>query len=437
MAGYGEALRQVKWQEVQAALQPGEAAIEFVHYRFWNKKQTDSVMYAALVLSAGVEPPRFIPLFEEKQLELLLQRGAAPYEVHIKSLYAYSPPGTGKSQKSLYQLLWQPLETALGTTKTIYFSPSGLLHRLSLAAVPVSATATLADRHTLVEVGSTRSLVVKSPLPADLGGAGFLFGGIQYDMDSTAVIQANTALPTTTLAELRRALSFSQTDSTLRGGSWKYLPGSEKEVADAEKIMQETGLPVHTTRGYAATEEAFKRMSNPSPRILHLATHGFFFPDPKHEKVKIQGTDPVFKWSDNPLVRSGLILAGGNHAWKTGQPLKPGMDDGILTAYEISQMNLSNTELVVLSACETGLGDIQGNEGVYGLQRAFKIAGAKYVIMSLWQVPDQQTARLMTAFYKKWLTEKMTIPEAFRAAQQELRGRGFNPFYWAGFVLVE
>ena len=137
------------------------------------------------------------------------------------------------------------------------------------------------------------------------------------------------------------------------------------------------------------------------------------------------------------MLRSGLIMAGGNHAWKTGQPLRPGMDDGILTAYEISQMNLSNTELVVLSACETGLGDIQGNEGVYGLQRAFKIAGAKYLIMSLWQVPDQQTARLMTLFYKKWLTEKMTIPEAFRAAQNELRGRGFDPLYWAGFVLVE
>ncbi|MBP6810017.1 MAG: CHAT domain-containing protein, partial [Saprospiraceae bacterium] len=157
---------------------------------------------------------------------------------------------------------------------------------------------------------------------------------------------------------------------------------------------------------------------------------GFFFPD-----------------SDHPMIRSGLLLAGANHAWKTGKPLKPGMEDGILTAYEISQMNLSNTELVVLSACETGLGDIQGNEGVYGLQRAFKIAGAKYLIMSLWQVPDKQTSLLMTTFYKKWLPsdaeakavkeQKMTIPEAFRAAQKELRDAGLDPYQWAGFVLVE
>jgi len=100
-------------------------------------------------------------------------------------------------------------------------------------------------------------------------------------------------------------------------------------------------------------------------------------------------------------------------------------------------MNLSNTELVVLSACETGLGDIQGNEGVYGLQRAFKIAGAKYLIMSLWQVPDKQTSLLMATFYKKWLELKMTIPEAFHAAQKELREIGLDPYQWAGFVFLD
>ena len=136
------------------------------------------------------------------------------------------------------------------------------------------------------------------------------------------------------------------------------------------------------------------------------------------------------------MLRSGLIMAGGNAAWQGKQTLE-GKEDGILTAYEISQMNLSNTELVVLSACETGLGDIQGNEGVYGLQRAFKIAGAKYLIMSLWQVPDKQTSLLMTTFYKKWLEDKMSIPNAFHAAQKELRSIGLDPYQWAGFVLVE
>jgi CHAT domain-containing protein len=177
-----------------------------------------------------------------------------------------------------------------------------------------------------------------------------------------------------------------------------------------------------------------------SPRILHIATHGFFFPDPQDtlkSRQRSSGEEPVFKLSDNPMIRSGLLLAGANHAWKTGKPLRPGMEDGILTAYEISQMNLRNTELVVLSACETGLGQIEGNEGVYGLQRAFKIAGAKYLLMSLWQVPDKQTQELMEVFYKNWLEGGKNIPEAFREAQKTMRAKYSNPFFWAGFVLVE
>ena len=137
------------------------------------------------------------------------------------------------------------------------------------------------------------------------------------------------------------------------------------------------------------------------------------------------------------MIRSGLILAGANQVWKGGKPLA-NTEDGILTAYEISQMNLSNTELVVLSACETGLGDIQGNEGVYGLQRAFKIAGVKYLVMSLWQVPDRPTQEMMALFYENWLEQKSSIPDAFRVAQDEMRARyPDEPYKWAGFVLVE
>ena len=238
------------------------------------------------------------------------------------------------------------------------------------------------------------------------------------------------------------SLSFFNADSVLRGSAWTFLKWAKKEVDSIKVILKGAGFNPVVAEGKVATEELFKSIGkrHASPRILHLATHGFFFPDPRGD---ISGGGdavekaPVFKVSENPMIRSGLILAGGNHAWATGKPLREGMEDGILTAYEISQMNLSNTELVVLSACETGLGDIQGNEGVYGLQRAFKIAGAKYLIMSLWQVPDKQTSLLMTTFYKKWLEEKMTIPEAFRAAQKELREAGLDPYQWAGFVLVE
>jgi CHAT domain-containing protein len=194
-------------------------------------------------------------------------------------------------------------------------------------------------------------------------------------------------------------------------------------------------------QGYQATEESLKggwasaHLSS-SPKILHLATHGYFYPDPEEEKEGLLSSEaPAFKISDHPMIRSGLIMAGGNHVWKGNPPIE-GLEDGILTAYEVSQVNLSNTELVVLSACETGLGDIEGNEGVYGLQRAFKIAGAKNLIMSLWSVPDQQTQEMMAFFYDKWLSEGMELEEAFRKAQQEMRRRYVDLYYWAAFVLI-
>ena len=202
---------------------------------------------------------------------------------------------------------------------------------------------------------------------------------------------------------------------------------------------------IHTEvrTGIAATEEAFNELgrSEPSPRILHLATHGYFFPDPKtmlNEKPSsIDNQDLIFRISDDPMIRSGIILAGANTAWTTLQPPAKG-EDGILTAYEISQQNLSNTELVVLSACETGLGQIKGNEGVYGLQRAFKIAGVKYLIMSLWQVGDKATGELMVEFYHFYVNRKLPVPEAFRAAQQAMRTKyPGSPYAWAGFILVE
>lgn len=436
VAGFGQAIRQVNWQEVQSALRPGEAAIEFVHFKFSEKEVAVREMYAALVLKPGNDNTVFIPLFEEKSLDSLLKTSGARKSDYVNGLYSFEKKGS-KLVKTLFELVWQPLEKELTGVKTIYFSPSGLLHRVNLAAIPISEDETLADRFNFVELGSTRQLVTPSILEKTNSEA-VLFGGIQYEMDSTAIAAANFSFEKNDLASRGEAFDFSKTDSTARGGSWAFLNYTEKEVDTLAPILTKSGLKPETRKGFAATEEAFKNVGKTgiSPRVLHIATHGYFFPNPK-SSTKNDAADPVFKTSDHPMIRSGLILAGGNQAWKTGKPFKPGMEDGILTAYEISQMNLANTELVVLSACETGLGDIQGNEGVYGLQRAFKIAGAKNLIMSLWQVPDFQTQELMTAFYQNWLSDKMEIPVAFRAAQKEMREKYQHPYFWAGFVLVE
>ena len=437
------------WLDIRNRLKPEDAAVEFVRYHCKNPDGPDSIRYAALMLRPEWDAPKLIPLFEENEINSLLKTSVERKMEYVAQLYSIDDRGiiiSENPKKSLYDLIWKPLEKELNTpnatnerVKTIYFTPTGLLHRLNLGAIPLNIDSTLADRYWLIGLGSTRQLVAQ--IETTPNKKALLFGGIQFEMDSAAIFAANARLNQTDLTSRGADPDFLE-NPNLRGGSWNYLKGAEKEVNAISKILTEGGLLPETRKGFDATEEAFKSIGTkgPSPRILHLATHGFFFPDPKdttQQKGVPDSRETGFKTSDNPLIRSGLLLAGANHAWKNGKPFKKGMENGILTAYEISHMNLSNTELVVLSACETGLGDIEGNEGVYGLQRAFKIAGAKYLIMSLWQVPDRETAEFMTTFYKKWLTDNMTIPESFQETQKEMRERFMNPYSWAGFVLVE
>jgi CHAT domain-containing protein len=183
-----------------------------------------------------------------------------------------------------------------------------------------------------------------------------------------------------------------------------------------------------------ALEEAVKQVHH--PRVLHIATHGFFLPDQRaHTKLN----DPTASVIEDPMLRSGLFFAGASRSI-CGLPPPENADDGILTAYEASTLDLEGTELVVLSACETGLGTNRAGEGVFGLRRALQEAGANSVLMSMWQVPDAETNRLMKLFYENWLAGN-NKHEALRAAQHQLReelkavGRD-QPFYWGAFVLV-
>jgi CHAT domain-containing protein/tetratricopeptide (TPR) repeat protein len=438
VAGYADNLRQVSWEEVKAVLKQSEAAIEFVHFKVNFPSKTDSNMYAALLLRPGIAQPLFIPLFEEKELDHLLNADKERKADYVNELYAWADRGMvqlGSAKKPLYDLIWAKInEAGLEGIETIYYSPSGVLHRLNLGAIAINDEAILSDRYNLVALNSTRQLVIPSAVNTPANDA-LLVGGVNFEVE--------TILPALDDQPLLASRSASEVlvSSGTRGGTWSYLKWTEKEVERIVATIAPVGYQVDTLYGSNADEETIKAigLGKSSPRVLHIATHGFFFPDPeaKKQEIGLDGAEPVFKSSDNPMIRSGLILAGGNYAWQHGRAVSPDKEDGILTAYEISQMNLANTELVVLSACETGLGDIQGNEGVYGLQRAFKIAGAKYLIMSLWQVPDRETMEFMTTFYKNWLEEKLTIPDAFRKTQREMRDRFFNPYSWAGFVLVE
>lgn len=474
VASYNELIRQCKWEDVKNALSQMEdtgkvkvACIEFIHFKNQDTSQSSLNLYAALLLSPDLNQPKFVFLFTESELDSILKQGMNLIQ-KTESLYAsrgVKPMAQNINiTKNLYKLLWAPIEKELQNVKSIYFSTSGKLNQLNIGAIPIDNDRILSDKYNLIQLGSTRQLVYKQNINIENQNA-VLFGGIQYTADSSKVKVTNFNNSSKAKIENSTALDSKPIIPISSGNLWNYLPGTENEITIIEKALKSTEISARVYRNYEASEEEFKSIgtkNSTSPRIVHLATHGYFFsvdknsivPEGKIANKNLINEDtlnsalnyvhvindkrmPVFKVSNNPLIRSGLILAGANYSWQYGVPINEGMEDGILTAYEISQMNLSNTELVVLSACETGLGDIQGNEGVYGLQRAFKMAGVKYIIMSLWQVPDQQTALLMTTFYKKWLSDKMSIPKAFHAAQKELRDLGLDPYQWAGFVLVE
>jgi CHAT domain-containing protein len=167
-----------------------------------------------------------------------------------------------------------------------------------------------------------------------------------------------------------------------------------------------------------------------SPRILHIATHGFFLPDRLPSRGgETLATHPL---ETNPLLRSGLALAGAN-AWLDGAALPEEADDGLLTAEDVTGMNLAGTELVVLSACDTGLGEYRSGEGVFGLRRAFALAGAQMLVMSLWQVPSEQTTVLMEVFYDR-LANGRPAADALREAKAAVRSRWSETFFWGAFV---
>lgn len=429
----------IQWQDVQSKLKEGEAAIEFSSFSYYNKQWTDSTLYCALVLKKGMKYPVMVPLCEQKQLDSLWVGGKiAPNLLYASRGVTAEYKDQLPNGKRLYQLIWKPLEKELRDVKTVYYSPSGSLHQVSFAALPTDTANYLCDKYNLVQLSSTRQLATAAwqskPMPIS---STVLFGGIKYDLESQELTELQRSLPKN---ETNNSRGF-KPDSTRSSIAFGFLQGTKDEVETISATLQTNRIKSTLYTGINGNEETFKALSNQNVNVLHIATHGFFNPI---EKEKPQDLDRMmlmdeqrFRYSPNPLLRSGLILAGGNRTWK-GQEPQAGMEDGILTAQEISEMDLHQTELVVLSACETGLGDVNGGEGVFGLQRAFKLAGVKTIIMSLWKVDDKATAEMMQLFYSKWL-DGMDKREAFRLAQQELKKKKnySEPYYWAGFVMVD
>ncbi len=404
---------EIDWKTIQTNLKTGEAAIEFIHFNDSIGTLQSPIRYAALVVTPEYEHPQMISLCTSKELERILGISQANNLNYIQQVYGVRQ----KPNHEIYKLVWQPLETNLAGVNTVYFSPTGLLHKISFAALSNDKNEFLCDQYNLIQLSSTAQLVASKPFSFAANSTAALFGGVKYSTEKT-----------------KRVI-------------WNYLPGSLAEV-DSIYSNLNTQLAVNYFSNEKATEENFKEVVSKS-NFIHIATHGFFYPDPdliQKETYKEESKEDIdfrgggasygiwnFVNNKNPLMRSGLALAGSNDMWDRN--IYEEGEDGVLTAQEVTTLNLRNTDLVVLSACETGLGDIRGNEGVYGLQRAFKMAGVRYLIMSLWQVPDDETAEFMILFYNKLLILK-DIRQAFADTQKEMRAK-YDPYYWAAFVLIE
>ena len=423
-------------QDVQKNLEEGEAAIEFIKFKLYNKKWTDSVIYAAFVIRKDEAVPRFVKLCEKAQLQLLFDSAGNTALRLVKSLYRGLDVKSKEARLGvkLYKLVWEPLEPFLKGIKKVSYSPAGKLYSIAFHALPVDSNTVLMDRYQLQQYTSTRQIALRTKINDNVKPAGIiLFGNALFTMDSLQLVQQRNK---NVDKELTSASSAIAKNRSIGSGVWIDLPGTADEVQKIAQLFEQNKISTKLFTQAAASEENFKILAGKSPPILHIATHGFFLSEPgkKKQGSTTSATANAYSFAKDPLLRSGIVLAGGNYAWSGKTPVE-GMEDGIATAYEISQLNLSNTQLVILSACETALGDIKGSEGVFGLQRGFKMAGVKKLIVSLWQVPDKETAELMTGLYSYWLGGK-TISESFYQAQADMRKK-YAPYYWAAFVLVE
>lgn len=415
-----KAAQAVSAKDVGASLQKGEAAIEFIRFRYYCGGWTDSVMYAAIVVLPGDSAGAFVPLCEESKLRQALYPAATGFSPAIKRLYECEGQNTSAVAGSfLYQLIWQPLQNHLLQVHTVYLAPAGLLHRVSFQALCAGDGRLLIDKYAVNQVFSTRSLVLKNSVAA-LPSAIDLWGNMAYGK------AVENKLPA--------AYLFQKTARNYQ--PWASLPGTQKEIEGVEKVCATSGVRVNVVSGRLATEERFKALDGKSPEVLHLATHGMFDEEVTDwpGEAGTNGKRIALTKEPSAMLGSSLVMAQSNLLPRKSPDAVA--DDGILTAYEIAQMDLSKTKLAVLSACNTALGKLEGDEGVMGLQRALKLAGVNQMMISLWKVPDTETTELMQLFYTHWLAGRPPR-DALRAAQLQLKSIHPSPLYWAAFVLVD
>lgn len=391
------------WKDIAKNMTKSMVAIEF--WKFPGISNCD--MYCACLIRHDYKKPIIIPLFNENEFN------------NIKSSSFYS-------SCSLYNLIWGKLEQYINQNDNIFFSTIGILNNIGLESLIDDNGNIASDKWTLYRVSSTREILNKNSKYIPYSSSVF-YGWINYNSKNTKTIGPS----------LEFIDESSQARSSLMRNSFKNLPYTKFEIENITNLLKDKNLGYKIYERDLASEESFKNLSGKKNTIIHIATHGFYNKEKDTLNINVSEIDSIESTIDRSMKNSGLIFCGVNKILNDST-IQMNDNDGILTAYEISKIDLSGCEQVILSACNTALGDIYTCEGVLGLQRGFKLAGVRSILMSLWEVDDKATQILMQKYYQNYLNGHSKI-NALKLAQRYVSSlEGFSdPKYWAGFILLD
>jgi len=440
---------QVGLPEVSSVLAQGAALVAYVRYNRIDLERMGSSSvpsYAAFVLPAQGSAPSFVSLGGAQTIENLW----SDWNKEInREAHTTLPDGNSEiryrhAATALRKAIWDPVAAKLGKAADVFIVSDGVLHLLNLDSLPAGGKRYLADDPMLFHYASAeRDLTV---IPSSHGMGMLAIGNPDFNWTISNPKTARnyrgseeSIVPGGQSSSFRGSRSACKSFSSLR---FTPLPGSGHEAEEISNLWKNTALHTGskddtsiTLTGHDASELEFRQFS-PGRRILHLATHTFFLGGACNSILQTDealGNEHGLSTAENPLLLSGLAFAGANHRNDPDQ-------DGIITAEEIAVMDLEGVDLAVLSACDTGRGQIRAGEGVFGLRRAFQIAGANTVVMSLWPVDDEMTRKWMLSMYHGWLVDRKNSAAAVRLAdlqilnQRRTKHLSTHPFYWAAFI---
>jgi CHAT domain-containing protein/tetratricopeptide (TPR) repeat protein len=415
------------WEDIKSHISKDEAIVLFCYAPVTQDFTNYKANYGAFICLPEKDSPILIKLCDVDEAEDIFYNNTPSIE-YINQLYSETV------SNSIYRMLWEPIMPYIKEKNKIYYSTVGPLSIVNMEALSMDGGIRLSDKYEMIMLSSPSEITQTKKATKLISNDIALFGAAEFDISVTDM--SNNAKEYESFSGIDISDRLASRGEILRDG-WISLPGTQQEILDIVKVLKGKNIDIKSYIGCNASEETIKSLSGNSPRILHIATHGFVISNQtQYDNSQYAQSVNGISEKNTYMTWTGLVFSGGNNAWK-GFRIPNNVEDGILTADEISRLDLSSTQLVVLSACETARGHIDPVDGVWGLQRAFKQAGVSTILMTLWKIPDSTTSIFMEQFYQA-LVDGLSVRSAVKKAQKYLIYNGASdPFYWAPFVVLD